>query len=133
MENSRATWVVQRCPNLRRPEPCRIIQPASPRHLLAASVLGYTAQVNPGAVDADERLRAATVRDEGSRRLEVGLIDDDLAEHIYRYCGDYVYGAVTVLPGSTISDDELRTAAAAGMQICLPAEQNYLSSRQALL
>ena len=47
MEGFRATWIVQRCPELGRPIPTRRIQPASPEHLLAAALLGYAALCTP--------------------------------------------------------------------------------------
>lgn len=122
MENSRATWIMQRCPDLGGPAPSRRIQPWSPAHLLAAAVLGYTALVKPGIVDASEQLRALTERQPRSRTLSVAELDDDLARHIYDYCSEHVYGVLTWLPGSTIQEHELQMAEAAGMQIAIPRE-----------
>lgn len=102
MENSRATWIMQRCPELRRPSPTQRIQPASPAHLLAAAVLGYTTLV----ADAS-----------APEWLAVEKIDDALARDIYARCSKQVYGVVTWLPGSTITESELEMAAAAGFEI----------------
>lgn len=119
MEGSRATWIVQRCPNLQRPMPTERIQPASPRHLLASAVLGYTALVTPEALEDSGPLRAMTSLDTRYRTVEVDKVDDDLADAIYDRCREHVYGVVTWLPGSTITRDELRLAAGAGMQIAV--------------
>ena len=112
MENTRATWIMQRCPNLQRPERHQAIRPAAPRHLLAAAVLGYTALVAPEAIGSSPRLAAITELDAARRSVEVGKIDDDLAQRIYAVCGEHVFAAVTRLPGSTITERELRLAAA---------------------
>lgn len=120
MENSRATWIMQRCPELREPAPTRHIQPSSPVHLLAAAVLGYTALVKPRIVEACEQLRALTARQSGSRTLAVERIDDDLARAVYEHCGEHVYGVVTWLPGSAIGEAELQMAQDAGLQIAVP-------------
>ena len=102
MENSRATWIMQRCPELRRPSPTQRIQPSSPAHLLAAAVLGYTTLV------ADTSAPEA---------LAVETIDDDRARDVFARCSEQVYGVVTRLPGSTITEGELEMAAAAGFEI----------------
>lgn len=120
MENSRATWIVQRCPELRDAAPSRRIRPASPAHLLAAAMLGYTALVKHDVIDASERLRALITREPEDRSLRIAPIDDDTAAHIYDYCSNHVYGVVTRLPESTINTNELQMAAAAGMQIATP-------------
>lgn len=125
MENSRATWIVQRCPELQGATPAQRIQPASPVHLLAAALLGYTALVRPEAIEAVDRLRALTEHDPERRTLTVAPIDDDIATHIYDYCTDHVYAAVTRLPESTIRENELRMAAAAGMQIATPGGEGH--------
>lgn len=124
MENSRATWIAQRCPNLARPEPSRRIRPSSPRHLLAAAVLGYTALEKPTAVAASGRLRGLTAPD-GDGGLTVELLDDDLAADVYECCKEHVYAAITRLPGSTITEDELRMAAEAGLLIAAPGGDRH--------
>ena len=125
MENSRATWLVQRCPELQGATPAQRIRPSSPAHLLAAAMLGYTALVQPDALDAAWRLRALITRDPEDRSLSIAPIDDDTAAHIYDYCSTHVYGVVTRLPQSTIQTDELRMAAATGMQIATPGGDGH--------
>lgn len=124
MENSRATWIAQRCPELQGATPAQRIQPASPSHLLAAALLGYTALIKPDALAGSERLRALTAP-EPRKTLNVEPIDEDLAHHIYDYCTEHVYAAVTKLPGSTIKDDELRLASGAGLLVAIPGGDRH--------
>lgn len=119
MEGHRATWVVQECPHLHRPAHARFIRPASPQHLLAAAVLGYTALVRPAALKTSDRLRNAVEREMRNGDLRVLKIDDEQAEAIFANCSQYVYGLVTVLPECTINDDEVRMAADHGMQVAV--------------
>lgn len=125
MENSRATWVVQRCPELQGATESQRIRPSSPAHLLAAAMLGYTALVKPEAIEASERLRTLITREPEHRSLSIAPIDDDIAAHIYDYCSMHVYGVVTRLPQSTIQLGELQMAAAAGMQIATPGGDGH--------
>lgn len=115
MEGHRAVWTVQEFPNLRRPAPTRVIRPASPQHLLAAAVLGYTALVRLEVVEASRLLRDAVAPE--ARGVRTLPIDDGLASDVFDYCSEHVYGLVTVLPESTVHRDELRMAAARGMQV----------------
>lgn len=119
MEGHRAVWTVQEFPSLRKPAITRLIRPASPQHLLAAAVLGYTALVRPEAVAASDRLRDIAEVDTRARSVSTPLIDDDLAGHVFDFCSGYVYGLITVLPESTVDRDELRMFAARGMQVAL--------------
>lgn len=119
MEGHRAVWTVQEFPSLGRPAPTRFIRPTSPQHLLAAAVLGYTALVRPEVVAASDRLRDAAVSDANARSVSTSLIDDDLADYVFDFCSEYVYGLITVLPESTVKLDELRMSAARGMQVAL--------------
>lgn len=119
MEGHRAVWTVQDFPSLRKPAITRFVRPASPQHLLAAAVLGYTALVRPEVVATSDRLRDAVVLDAKATSVSTSLIDDDLAGHVFDFCSEYVYGLVTVLPESTVKGDELQMSAARGMQIAL--------------
>lgn len=119
MEGHRAVWTVQEFPSLRRLAPTRFIRPASPRHLLAAAVLGYTALVRPKVVDAYGRLRNTVALEPKTRGVRTLPIDDELADEVFDVCSRHVYGLVTVLPESTVHTDELRIAAARGMQIAV--------------
>jgi hypothetical protein len=120
MEGSRAVWIVQRCPEWRRPSPARRIQPASPDHLLAAAVLGYAALCVPTMLSRSPKLRDAVAAGSCRHRVLLDRIDAGLAHEVFAECGRHIYGIATVLPGSTITDDELRAAAAAGIQIAVP-------------
>ena len=124
MENSRATWIVQRCPELQGTTQAQRIQSASPSHLLAAALLGYTALAAPDTLAASERLRALAVPVQGGT-IDVEPIDDDLARHIYGYCAKHVHAVVTTLPGSTINDDELRLASSAGLLVAIPGGDRH--------
>lgn len=117
MEGHRAVWTVQEFPSLRRLAPTRFIRPASPGYLLAAAVLGYTALVRPEVVASSDRLLNAVELDAGAKSISTPLIDDDFAGHVFDFCSQHVYGLVTVLPESTVHRDELRMAAARGMQV----------------
>jgi hypothetical protein len=118
-EGSRATWEMQRRPFMGRPAPAFRIQPSSPEYLLAAAVLGFVAFTQPEVVNASDRLRAVVAPIASSRELRVLPVDRDLASDIFAFCSDYAYGVVTVLPGSTITDDERRIAAASGVRVAV--------------
>jgi hypothetical protein len=120
MEGARAAWIVQRCPELRRPTPTSRILPASPQHLLAAAILGYAALTTPRVIDGSDRLRLAVEPGSCGHVLRLKPIDDGLASEVFATCGEVLYGMVTVLPGSSISDAQLRAAAATGMQVATP-------------
>ncbi len=124
VEGTRATWVVQRCPSVGRsthgPQTRRIC-PSSPDHLLAAVVLGYTAMTRPDAVSASAELRDAVIVDASTRDVRIVPLDRDLASQVFDACSAYVYAMVTALPGSSITDGELRLAADAGMQVAVAA------------
>lgn len=119
MEGSRATWTMQRCPSLGRPTPASRIHPSSPEYLLAAAVLGYVALARPDVVNESDRLRNAVGLSPSNRGMCILPIDRDLAAHVLATCAEYVFGAVTSLPGSSITEDELRIAAASGMQVAV--------------
>ena len=119
MEGSRATWIVQRCPEWDRRSTAWRIQPASPEHLLAAALLGYAALSVPGMLRGSQKLRDAVAGTFGPV-VRVDRVDAGLAHEVFAACGAHMYGIATVLPGSTITDEELRAAAAAGMQIAVP-------------
>lgn len=120
LEGSRATWIVQRCPEWDRASRGRRIQPASPEHLLAAALLGYAALSVPGMLSGSQALRNAVAADQCRHVLGVGHVDAALAAEVFAVCGRHMYGIATVLPGSTITDKELRAAASAGLQIAMP-------------
>ena len=120
MENSRATWIMQHCPELGGTKASRRIQPASPQHLLAAAVLGYTALAKPEALQSADRLAALVAAEPRGTTLDVGLIDDELARRIYDHCSEHLYAVVTSLPGTTIDDGELRMASGAGFLVAVP-------------
>ena len=119
MEGSRATWVVQECPSLGQPTPAHRIHPASPEHLLAAAMLGYLALVKPDVVQSSESLGGAVALASGSRTLHVSPLDPDLAAKVFAACNGHIYGAVTTLPGSTITDDQLQIATANGLLVAV--------------
>ena len=119
MEGHRAVWTVQECPSLGRPAPTRLIRPASPRNLLAAAVLGYTALVRPEVVEASDRLSDAVTPEPQGRGVRTQPIDDDLAAYVFDFCHEYTYGLITVLPESSIDGDELRMATAHDMQVAM--------------
>jgi hypothetical protein len=52
--------------------------------------------------------------------VRVDRVDAALAAEVFAVCGAHMYGIATVLPSSTITDTELRAAAAAGIQIAVP-------------
>lgn len=120
MEGTRAAWIMQRCPELRRPTPTRRILPASPEHLFAAAILGYAALIVPRVLDGSDTLRNAVQPGSCRHVLRLPPIDDGLASAIFAECGEAMYGVVTVLPGSSISHAQLRAAAAMGMQVAMP-------------
>lgn len=120
MEGSRATWIVQRCPEWDRPSTARRIQPASPEHLLAAALLGYAALNVPGMLSGSPTLRDALTEGHCRHVVRVDRVDAELAAEVFAVCGAHLCGIATVLPGSTITDTELRAVAAAGLQIAVP-------------
>jgi hypothetical protein len=120
MEGSRATWIVQRCPEWCRPSPARRIQPASPEHLLAAAVLGYAALSVPEMLRGSQKLRDAVAAGDCGHVVRLERVDARLAAEVFTQSGRHMYGIATVLPGSTITGAELRAAAAAGIQIAVP-------------
>lgn len=124
MEGTRAAWILQCFPALRRPCPPRRILPSSPAHLLASAVLAYTAFAVPEVITASARLRDAVVHvpvpERRSRITRVMRLDDELAATVFAECGEHVYGLITVLPGSSITDDQLHPAADAGWLVARP-------------
>ena len=120
MEGSRATWIVQRCPEWDRRSAARRIQPASPENLLAAALLGYAALRTRGMLSGSPTLLDAVTEGNCRHVLRVGRVDAALAAEVFAVCGAHMFGMATVLPGSTITDTELRAAAAAGIQIAVP-------------
>lgn len=120
MEGTRAAWMLQCVPSLRRPCPTRRILPASPQHLLAAALLGYAALTVPELINGSNKLRRAVEPGACRAILRTLPIDDDLASAVFAECGPHVYGIVTALPGSAITTGELAAAAAAGMPVAVP-------------
>jgi hypothetical protein len=121
MEGARATWLVPRCPSLGRPTLASHIHPSSPEHLLAAGVLGYTALTARSALNRSDKLCNAVVPTPSNRGLRIGPIDRELAAHVFAMCGEFIDGAITVLPGSSITDDELQIAAGCGLRVAIAA------------
>lgn len=121
LEGSRATWIVQRCPEWGRPSPARRIQPASPEHLLAVAVLGYAALNVPEMLSRSQKLRDSATSGNRGQVVRVDRIDADLAAEVFAVCASHVYGIAAVLPGSTITGQEVGAAAAAGFQVAVPA------------
>jgi len=121
MEGARATWVLPQCPFLGRPTLASRIYPHSPKHLLATAVLGYTALTVPGALNRSGRLRNVIEPMTPGGGLRVGPIDRELATHVFAACAELVHGVITVLPGSSITDGELRIAAQWGLRVAIPA------------
>lgn len=118
MEGARATWVLQECPALGDQSPTSRIQPHSPEYLLSAAVLGYTALIVPGALHGAARLRNVIEPSTGGA-LRVNRMDRGLAAEVFSSCAELVDGVVTVLPGSSITEEELRIAAESGMRVAL--------------
>jgi hypothetical protein len=121
MEGARATWVVHSCTSLGRPTLASRIHPHSPEHLLAAAVLGYTVLTVPGALNRSNGLRNAIEPTPSNGGLRIGPIDRELATQVFATCAEFVDGVITVLPGSSITDDELRIAAGCGFQVAVAA------------
>lgn len=117
MEGSRATWVMQRCPELGQPNPTWFIRPSAPEHLLAAVVLGYVALISPDAIRGSDALRGAVVVVADKSEVQILPLTDALAAEVFAVCGRHVYGLATTLPGSTIRDDELRAASDSGFLV----------------
>lgn len=125
MDGSRASWVVQQCPAFGRTRRASLIEPASPRFLLAAGVLGYVALTVPDALNRSERLRnaiAGTRFDDRryANRLHTGHLDRDLATHVFTSCSEFIQGVVTIMPRSEITDSELRIASDSGLLVAVP-------------
>jgi len=118
MEGARATWIVQGCEWLGGSPSAFRILPRSPEYLLAAAVLGYTALTAPDALHRVDTLRNAIEPSAGGT-LRVGPIDRVLAAEVFSTCAELVDGVVTVLPGSSITDDELWIAAGCGMRVAV--------------
>lgn len=121
MEGDRATWVVQRCPSLGEPTSASRIHPHSPEQLLATAVLGYTALTVPSALNRPELLRTTIHQASSDGAVRIGPIDRELATEVFAACAEFVDGVVAVLPGSSITDDELRIAADCGFQVAVAA------------
>jgi hypothetical protein len=120
MEGSRATWIMQRCPEWSRPRRAHRIQPASPEHLLAGALLGYAALCVPTMLSRSPKLRDAVAAGSCRHRVQLDPIDDGLAAEVFAESGRHIYGIATVLPDSTITYEELRAAASVGIQIAVP-------------
>lgn len=114
MEGHRATWIVQRCPNLGRPSPTLRIRPSSPAFLLAAGLLGYVALTQPRVIREADALRNLVEVDDRRGEVRVQPLDTDRARRIFRDLSQHAYGVVTTLPGSTITPPELGIAADSG-------------------
>jgi hypothetical protein len=117
MEGSRATWVMQRCPELGQPIPTWFIRPSAPEHLLEAVVLGYVALISPEVIQSSDALRGAVVVDTDKSEVRILPLTDAFAAEVVAVCGRHVYGLVTRLPGSTVCDDELRAASDSGFLV----------------
>lgn len=112
-EGFRATWVLTSlAPD--RPGSHAFIRPASADHLLAAGLLGFAAVV-PHLIDGSPQLGAAVRRQPDG--ASVGLGDRDLARRVLAWTCERIDGLVTVLPGSSVGDDELQLSAAHGLRI----------------
>jgi hypothetical protein len=121
MEGHRATWMVQRCPNLSGPATTLRIRPGSPDHLLAAAVLGYVALTMPRVIRESGELRSVVGLAKRHGDVRILPIDHDLACRVFTYCSEHIYGVVTTLLVSSIKEGELRIAADSGMQIATVA------------
>lgn len=116
IEGRRATWVVQRCPNLGRPTRTLTIRPSSPEYLLAAALLGYLALTMPTAIQGSDDLGRGIEADIRRGQARIRPVDYDLARRVFAHCGERTCGLVTTLPGSSITPGELKIAEAAGMR-----------------
>jgi len=114
MEGHRATWILQRCPNLGRPSPTLRIRPSSPAFLLAAGLLGYVALTQPRVIRDSDDLRSLVEFDDRRGEVRVQPLDKDSARRIFRHLSQHAYGVATTLPGSTITPAELGIAADSG-------------------
>ena len=114
MEGHRATWIVQRCPNLGRPSPTLRIRPSSPAFLLAAGVLGYVALTHPRVIREADELRDLVEVDDRRGEVRVQPLGKDSARRIFRLLSQHAYGVATTLPGSAITPTELGIAADSG-------------------
>lgn len=110
-EGFRATWTV--APATPDAHVARsFIRPESPDHLLASGVLGFAAVVIPDLVDGAAHLRGAVER--APDGVSIGRVDLELARRVFACSSELVDGLVTVLPGSSIGDDELALASSHG-------------------
>ena len=114
MEGHRATWILQRCPNLGRPSPTLRIRPSSPAFLLAAGLLGYVALTQPRAIRESDGLRSLVEFDDRRGEVRIQPLDIDSARRIFRHLSQHAYGVATTLPGSTITATEVGIAADSG-------------------
>ncbi|TSD99786.1 hypothetical protein FOS14_11090 [Skermania sp. ID1734] len=121
MEGSRPSWVVQPIQFTGRPAPAFRIDPSSREHLLAAGVLGYVALTAPHALDLTPRLQGTVAQASGDKGLRIGRINRDLAADVFTVCEEFVDGVVTVMPGSTITAEELDIAACHGLRVAAAA------------
>lgn len=113
-EGFRATWTVTRIDPDTAPS---FIRPESPDHLLAAGVLGFAALVVPDLVDGPPHLRDVVGRELDG--VSVRPIDLDLSGLVFAWSSELVHGLVTVLPGSSIGDEELALAASHGVRVAV--------------
>jgi hypothetical protein len=114
MKGHRATWIVQRCPNLGRPSPTLQIRPSSPAFPLAAGLLGYVALTQPRVIREFDDLRNLVEVDDRRGEVRVQPLDKDSARRIFGHLSQHAYGVATTLPGSTITSTELDIAADSG-------------------
>jgi hypothetical protein len=118
-EGFRATWTVTRIDPDTETAPS-FLRPESPDHLLAAGVLGFAALVVPDLVDGSPHLRDAVAREPDG--VSVRPVDLDLARRVFAWSSELVDGLVTVLPGSSIGEDELALAASHGLRVAVAAD-----------
>lgn len=115
-EGFRATWTVASIAPVVQLA-FSAIRPASPENLLAAGVLGFAALVFPDLLDGSPPLRDAVRREPDG--VSVDAVDLELARRVFAWSSELVDGLVTVLPGSSIGDDELALARSHGLRVAI--------------
>lgn len=120
-EGSKATWTVASIAPVVQ-LPFSVIRPASPENLLAVGLLGFAALVAPDLLDGSTELRDVVHREPDG--VSVDELDPELARRVFAWSSDLVDGLVTVLSGSSITDEELALAKTHGLRIAIADDRS---------
>jgi hypothetical protein len=113
-EGFRATWALHPT-TVDAPFRAATIRPESPDHLLAVGLLGYAIVELPQVIANDDPLMQLVQREDGA--LLVKRLDRRVARRVFARLGEFISGAITVLPGCTTTDAELAMAETAGFLV----------------